>query len=79
MTPLTVQPTRGTRTFSTTTDNQSTVVIRVYEGESLVSKLNQLVGTFELNGIAPAPAGVPRIDVTIEVDADGASKPSVVV
>jgi heat shock protein 5 len=57
-----------TEIFSTNQDNQSVVRIMVYEGERSMTKDNHLLGTFELTGIAPAPRGVPQIEVTFEVD-----------
>lgn len=64
-------PTKKSQIFSTHQDNQSRVTIDVYEGERPMTRDNHALGKFELTGVAPAPRGVPQIEVTFEVDANG--------
>ena len=64
-------PTRKSQVFSTAADNQPEVTIRVLQGERTMAADNKLLGEFNLGGIAPAPRGVPQIEVTFEVDANG--------
>eukprot|EP00095_Tigriopus_kingsejongensis_P002322 snap_masked-scaffold347_size200506-processed-gene-1.5 protein:Tk02322 transcript:snap_masked-scaffold347_size200506-processed-gene-1.5-mRNA-1 annotation:"78 kda glucose-regulated" len=67
----TVVPSKKSQIFSTAADNQDSVTIKVYEGERPMTKDNHLLGSFDLTGIPPAARGVPQIEVTFEIDANG--------
>ena len=75
MTPLisrnTTIPTRKTETFSTADDNQTTVEIHVLQGERELATYNKTIGKFQLTGIPPAPRGMPQVEVTFDIDANG--------
>jgi molecular chaperone DnaK len=64
-------PTRKTDVFSTASDNQSSVEIKVFQGERTMAKDNRLLGVFQLGNLPPAPRGVPQIEVTFDIDANG--------
>merc|ERR1712226_870040 len=64
-------PTKKSQVFSTAEDNQSAVTIRVSQGEREIAAYNKMLGQFDLVGIAPAPRGVPQIEVTFDIDANG--------
>jgi len=64
-------PTKKSQVYSTAADNQTTVSIRVFQGEREMAADNKLLGNFDLSGIPPAPRGVPQIEVTFDIDANG--------
>ena len=64
-------PTRKSEIFTTAYDNQPSVRIQVYQGEREIAAYNKKLAAFDLTGIAPAPQGVPRIEVSVEIDANG--------
>ena len=64
-------PTNKSQTFSTAEDNQSAVTIRVFQGEREMAADNKILGQFDLAGIPPAPRGMPQIEVTFDIDANG--------
>jgi len=64
-------PIKKSQIFSTASDNQNTVIVKVYQGERELTSDNKLLGQFDLNGIPPSPKGVPQIEVTFDIDANG--------
>src|SRR5207302_2089489 len=64
-------PTKKSQVFSTADDNQSAVTIRVFQGERPLAAQNKMLGQFDLVGIPPAPRGVPQVEVTFDIDANG--------
>jgi molecular chaperone DnaK len=64
-------PTKKSQTFSTAEDHQTAVTIRVFQGEREMASSNKLLGQFDLVGIPPAPRGMPQIEVTFDIDANG--------
>ncbi|KAH9926100.1 heat shock protein [Fomitopsis serialis] len=64
-------PTKKTQTFSTAADGQTAIEVKVYQGERELVRDNKILGNFNLTGIPPAPKGVPQIDITFDIDADG--------
>ncbi len=64
-------PTKRSEVFSTADDNQPSVMIQVYQGERQIAAANQLLGNFDLTGLPPAPRGIPQIEVTFDIDANG--------
>lgn len=64
-------PTKKSQVFSTAVDGQTSVEIKVYQGERELIRDNKLLGNFQLRGILPAPKGVPQVEVTFDIDADG--------
>ena len=67
----TTVPTKKSQVFSTAADNQTAVTIRVFQGEREMANDNKLLGQFDLVGIPPAPRGMPQVEVTFDIDANG--------
>ena len=64
-------PSKKSQIISTHADNQSSLIIKVYKGDNIMTKDNHFLGEYLLEGILPAPRGVPRIELTLEINADG--------
>ena len=67
----TTNPTASKKIFTTSADNQTDVLIRIFQGEHVMAADNKAIGTLQLSGIPSAPKGVPQIEVTFEIDANG--------
>ncbi len=64
-------PTKKSQVFSTADDNQTAVTIRVFQGEREMAGDNKMLGQFDLMGLPPAPRGIPQVEVTFDIDANG--------
>lgn len=64
-------PTKKSQVFSTAADGQSAIQVKVFQGERELVRFNQPLGEFQLSGLPPAPKGVPQIEITFDIDADG--------